>query len=95
MQLAGVDAASIGMEDHGDPDDISFSQLVAGMKETSGMSIAGNMLKEAIEKGAHKRDIDGNTTRSYDLRETVKKVFDDDWKSVNRNGGISFLAGKK
>jgi len=75
VQLAGVDAASIGMEDHGDPDDISFSQLVAGMKETYVMSIASNRLKEDIEKGARKRDVGGNTARAYDLCETVKKFL--------------------
>ena len=62
LHLAGVDAVSIGMEDHDDPDDIPLSQLVAGMQETSVMSIASNRLKEAIENGTCKRDIDGNTT---------------------------------
>ena len=45
LHLAGVDTSSIGMEDHDDPDDIPLSQLVAGMQETSVMSIASNRLK--------------------------------------------------
>ena len=48
---------------------------------------------------ARKIDIDGNTARSYDLCETVKKVFDDDWKSVNEDEkyfdvGIKRLSAK-
>ena len=38
--------------------DIPLSQLVAEMKETSVMSIAGYWLKDALKKGARKRDID-------------------------------------
>jgi len=57
LHLAGVDAASIGMEDHDDPDDIPLSQFVAGMQETSVMSIAGNRLKKKLLRRVHIREM--------------------------------------
>lgn len=90
LHREGVDPKSIGYDDV-DFDDIPSSQLSHGMHQIASITAAAQSLHEGLN-ASQKRASDGKLkcdTRSYDLRETSRKVFADDWKSFIEDAKVT------
>ena len=92
LHLEGINPLDIGMDDCEDIDDLPLHQFFSGMNQLVSISSYASKLHAGIsttEGGPNEVQDVTTTHRSYEYRQSFRKWFDDEMKSVIDNSMVT------